>query len=175
MSVFYDEGKYRVRIVKQALGESSTGNPQFILRFMVLAKIESDCDSEVRQYERTMYRSITEKTIQYIVQDLQTLGFEGSGFRQLDPAVSGHHSFVGQEVEMWCKHDEYNGKELEKWSIATSPSDIEVKPLRPDKLRELENLYGKHLRAAAPVKPKPTPKIAEPAPFAEITDDDIPF
>jgi hypothetical protein len=38
-----------------------------------------------RQYERTYYRAITDKTMPYFIEDLQGLGFHGSSFRELDP------------------------------------------------------------------------------------------
>ena len=38
-----------------------------------------------RSYERTHYRSITDKTMEYFLQDLKILGFHGNSFKLLDP------------------------------------------------------------------------------------------
>ena len=119
MKAFFNEGRYIVQIVDQALGEAQTGTPQFILKFTVLEHVFDDGGAEAaRNYDRTYYKAITEKTIQYLAQDLKTLGFEGSSFRDLDPSSPGFYDLRGRQVEMYCTHEDRNGESQEKWSVA---------------------------------------------------------
>jgi hypothetical protein len=178
---FYAVGKYACKVVEQALGESSTGKPQFLLRFTVIGQVDPADPSQLvpvpAQYQRTHYRSITEKTIQYFTEDLKALGFKGESFKELDPDTEGFHNFTGQNVDMWCSHKSGpDGALREEWNVARAVGSLEVKPLERKKVRELDNLFGKHLKglkvagAAAPV-------AAQLAPVGglDISDDDVPF
>lgn len=179
---FYESGRYACKVTDQAMGEASTGNPQFVLRFKVMGLVDPSDPTRFipaqQQYERTFYRTITEKTIEYFVEDLKTLGFSGDSFKKLDPNTDGFHDFRGADVDMWCAHeDDTSGGSREKWSVARQAGSFEVKPLESKKLRELDNLFGKHLKglkseAPRQVEPQPAAVMAS----AEgITDDDIPF
>lgn len=186
---FYEKGVYRCEVVSQAMGEASTGTPQFILRFKVAAKIIGDEEEPVTQYERTCFRSITEKTIPYFLEDLKTLGFEGGSFRELDPNTANYHSFKGAQVDMICNHEaDQKGEPRERWSIRQLGGAIEVKPLEPKKYRELDNLFGKALKeacgarktngkpaAAAPTRAAVSSSEPPPQPPYPVMDDDIPF
>lgn len=177
---FYEVGRYACKVIDQALGEAGTGNPQFVLRFQVQGLVDpADPAAFIPargQYERTHYRTITDKTISYFTDDLKTLGFAGSSFKDLDPKTDGFHDFRGQDVDMWCAHeDDPKGGKREKWSVARVSGALEVKPLEPKKLRDLDNLFGKQLKSI-----KPEAAVAQrPAPVGVaaggITDDDIPF
>jgi hypothetical protein len=182
MSTYYEVGKYACRITSQAMGEAKTGTPQFILRFTVLARVYDDGEMERvnRQYERTAYRAITEKTIPYLIEDLKTLGFQGSSFRDLDPSSPNFFDLEGRDVEMWCGHEAgTDGENREKWGVArqggAKKDAPQVKPVDAKKLRDLDNLFGKHLKELAP-KPqfKPVP-VTQPVSQNGITDDDVPF
>lgn len=157
MSTYYEVGKYACRVNSQALGSANTGTPQFIIRFTVLGTIDQDGEfaSANRQYERTSYRAITEKTMPYLLEDLKALRVEISSFRDLDPNSPNFFDLTGQEVEMWCSHEEGNDGELrEKWGVARQGGPkkeaIQSKPLDAAKLRSLDNLFGKALKELAP-------------------------
>lgn len=183
---FYEKGVYRCEVVSQAMGEASTGTPQFVLRFKVQARILGDEEEAVTEYERTCFRSITEKTIPYFLEDLKTLGFEGGSFKDLDPNTPGYHSFRGAVIDMICNHEnDQKGEPRERWSIRQAGGSIEVKPLEPAKYRQLDNLFGKALKDACGRKANGKPAAAAPAraaaseppptpPYAG-SDDDIPF
>jgi hypothetical protein len=183
MKAFFDEGRYVVQIVDQALGEAQTGTPQFILKFTVLERVHDDGDTEaVRNYDRTYYKAITERTIEYLSQDLKNLGFTGTSFRDLDPSSPTFCNLVGRRVEMYCSHEARNGETQEKWGVAFAKREskpIEAKKIDSAKLRALDNLFGKHLKAGPRPAPAPAP-AALPAPAngyvpQAITDDDVPF
>ncbi len=178
---FYAVGRYACKVVDQALGEAGTGNPQFVLRFQVLGLVDPADPSRYiaagQQYERTHYRTITDKTIQYFAEDLKLLGFKGDSFRLLDPNADGFHDFRGMDIDMWCAHEnDREGHQREKWGVARQGSTLDVKPLEAKKARDLDNLFGKHLKA---IKPNAAPTRTAPAnaapPSSEIADDDVPF
>jgi hypothetical protein len=141
VTVFYDEGNYLGEITDQAIGAAGTGNPQLVLQFRVLSYANGD--PVAKQYERTMYRTITEKTLSFVQQDLDTLGFTGTSFRQLDPAFEGFHDLTGKQVEFYCTHEEnLKGEMREKWSIAHGPRPIKCDPLAESDYRRLDALFG---------------------------------
>jgi hypothetical protein len=163
---------------------ASTGTPQFVLRFKVLARLENGEEDPVRSYERLHFRAITEKTIDYFVEDLKTLGFVGIGtsFRLLDPQTPGFHDFRGRVVEMCCRHGEdQNGNPREEWGVARSAGALELRPLPAARYRELDNLFGRALKSiAGGANPKPpaaarAPEAPTPMGQPGITDDDVPF
>ena len=178
---FYAVGRYACKITEQALGEAKTGNPQFVLRFKVLGLVDPDDPSKyipaAAQYERTHYRTITEKTIPYLMDDLKTLGFQGTSFRDLDPQTEGFHDFRGGDIDMWCGHEQGQDGIREKWGVARVSGPLEVKPLEAKKLRDLDNLFGKHLKGLKSQAPNTTqqPKPQEQPVGMGITDDDVPF
>ena len=141
MTVFYDEGNYLGEITDQAIGAAGTGNAQFVLRFRVLS--HANGDPVMKQYERTLYRIITEKTQSFVQQDLDTLGYTGSSFRQLDPGIEGFQDLTGQQVEFYCAHEEnLKGEMREKWSIAHGPRPIKCDPLTESDYRRLDAMFG---------------------------------
>jgi hypothetical protein len=84
---------------------------------------------------------------------------------------------------MWCAHeDDQEGGKRERWGIARhGGGSLEVKALEPKKLRDLDNLFGKALKAMhAPATPAPRASAAQPAaapPDGDYvpTDQDVPF
>ncbi len=183
---FYQSGRYACKITGQALGKAGTGNPQFVLRFQVFGLVDPQDPSRFipapQQYERTHYRTITEKTVPYLLEDLKILGFDGDSFRDLDPGTEGFCDFRGKDVDMWCAHEQaQDGGEREKWSVARQGGgEMKVDPLDSKKVRELDNLFGKQLkglRSATSPRPRTETTVAAGDPLASegITDDDVPF
>lgn len=185
---YYQVGRYACKVVAQALGEASTGNPQFVLRFQVMGQVDPKDPSHYipaeQQYERTHYRSITDKTIDYFTEDLKLLGFAGSSFKDLDPSNDGFHDFRGLDIDMWCAHERaQDGGDREKWSVARQGGDFKVDPLDAKKVRDLDNLFGKQLKSVRSEKPvvsnapaqQPAVALAT-GPYASGVDDsDLPF
>lgn len=191
MSAFYEVGKYTCEITGQALTTAGTGTPQFMLQFKVLGLTDLDDPTKYirarAQYTRTFYRAITDKTIPYFIEDLQSLGYVHGSYRFLDPKTEGFQDFTGNYIDMWCAHEEgRDGDDREKWSIArttgpTAAKKLEAKPLEASKVRELDNLFGKHLKGnGKPAGEKQTitpgdvgklpPPISAPPP-SRATDD----
>jgi hypothetical protein len=196
MSIFYQPGRYRCEILDQALSEAKTGTPQLVLKIKVL-ELENGSPLDA-QYEREIYRSITENTMPYFLQDLKTLGYTRDSFRYLDPNVPNYHNFAGQEMIARCTHEEGSGGMRERWNVAlmggggTGKLEVE-RPLDSAAIRKLDNLFGKQLRselgggksqavAAPKAQPRRATPISEPPPHAPTTEiaggvdlDDVPF
>lgn len=169
----YEKGQYRGTIISQALGESNTGTPQFVFRFTVDARVNAGQEYATQEGERTCYIYLNDKTMEFATRDIRSLGFDKNSLRYLDPTVAGFHDFVGTSVQMFCKHEEYQGKTREKWNIS-NPREFDVKPVEQSKLRNLDNLFGRAMKASGATVKAP---IAPPQTDAGlgVTDDDVPF
>ena len=182
---FYDVGRYACKVVDQGLGKTGTGKPQFALQFQVLGLVDpADPKTYIpaaAQYNRTYYRTITEKTVPYFIEDLNALGFHGDSFRDLDPKTEGYHDFRGMDIDMWCKHEttQDGSGQRESWGVARQGGSLEVKPLEAKEVRDLDNLFGKHLKGmrSGPVSISNAPASREaPANSAiDVDDSDCPF
>lgn len=177
----YAKGRYVCEILNQALGKAGTGTPQLAIQFKVLGtpdpKDSTSYTIDAHQYERTMFKSITEKTIQYVIEDLKTLGVSIQSLRQLDPSTPGFVDLRGKVTDFFCNHEAgQDGGMREKWGVARAASEFKVEALDPAKMRELDNLFGKHLKEAfKPVAQARPPQPVAVSAGATITDDDIPF
>lgn len=182
-------GRYWGRITHQRLGKSSNGNPQIMVSFVVLGKVNvSDPDGDLlpvmQQYERTVFRVITENTIDWVTQDLDKLSWVGDDWATFDEGHPSCCQIVGNELGFFCKHEAHyqTGEPREVWSIAQDNMGPTVIPLESSELRKLNALFGKALKARANVDRKEAP-VCAPVPKAAVTqtgddrtsDDDIPF
>lgn len=207
MSTTYEGGAaYWGRVVRQAMGTSSGGHPQFVLTFTVVGKVNpSDPDGELlscEENERSLYRVITDKTVDYVWQDIETLceakGLQApASMRNLDPTRADFtHDFTDAELAFYCKHEPYEGKLREKWQISRPAGTNAGDPLDDKGMRQLDALFGKRLSTAkaadkVPAKRSRDTKAAMnlqappaddgPAPWDEneapaaAGNDDIPF
>ena len=138
----------------------------------------------VAEFERTIYMVITEKTAQFIVENLHKLGYRAESFGPLDPSHAAHQSFVGQQFDAYCKHEpDQSGNIRERWQISRGSATVEIKPLEAKDVRKLDMLFGKTLKAGSPSAPRQTQaKTTQPASQEAvlsdgtyIDDSDIPF
>lgn len=170
MSIQYEVGRYKCTVKQQGFTTAKTGNQQFFLVFDVTA---TESGESVSIGERTHYRALTEKTMEYFAADMKNLGFAGSSLTQLDPESPQHFSLVGREVTMFCQHGTDNsGNAREEWNVAMGAR--EMKPADATKLRSLDLLFAKALRGNGgprPVAAMPPPPMAA----APINNDDVPF
>ncbi len=194
---FYAEGQYVCEIISQNMTQASTGNPQFVLRFKVLGTPDPNNPDNYliapQQYERSCYRTITEKTIDWFIDDLRALGFNGRSFRDLSPDSPNFCSFKGLSVEMYCKYAPGKNGQREEWNISHPRSSApELKQLEPQQVRKLDDLFGRQLRGLSvngqskPAASAPAPagnsqrqRTTAPPPPAQppnsFIDDDVPF
>jgi len=184
---YYTQGAYKCEVLDQGLSMSSTDKPQIWIRCRVLESLDSP-GVTLNQYERTLYWTVTEKTIDFVLDKLESLGFSGQSFREVDPNVEGHHSFIGQVIECYCKLETYEGKEREKWDLS-NPGAKTPDPLGDSDARKLDALFGRKLKerfkkssARKPAAQPKAEKAEESEPVAvgsegidTTPDDDIPF
>lgn len=179
MEMQYEPGRYWCKVTGQAMGTSSKGNPQFVLTFAVVGKVDpSDPGGELiscPKNERRMFLTITEKTGEYVIKDLKVLGYQKQSFAFLNPDRDGYHDFTGREFEARCEPNEYEGKTTERWRVVGE--QYKPEPPDPKEIKKLDNLFGKQLKEAFPVE-KPQRASGPPATEAELAgakSDDIPF
>lgn len=160
MAPYYEPGEYWGQVQSQQFGETSNGNPQFVLTVLVYASVDPSAPDKTYdciQNERSIFRTITDKTAEWFWQDMDALGYQGDSFSGLDPDNPQHHSFVGQSILVRCEHEEYNGKMRERWSIGGRRA-LSVKPVEQGALRKLDALFGRK-KAGGPA-PAPAPARA---------------
>jgi hypothetical protein len=158
----YEEGIYKVRIIDQGFNAASTGTGQFWIKFLVVERIEPFSDA-IEQLSRMMYFAITNRTADWVMHDLHTLGFKGDRFDNLDPRVAGFESLAKNEIEVACKLENgQDGTPREKWSLRSTGRPISV-----HQVSELNKFLSK--------KPAPRPVMAPVAAVDGISDDDVPF
>jgi uncharacterized protein (TIGR02996 family) len=156
MSLTYTNGGlYSGKIVKWGLAESSKKKtPQAF--FTVLIENEVDAQGETfdcPSYERTIYRAITDNTVDRLIDDIARLGVELSSFSQLDPDSPNAVTFEGREVQIKCKHETYEGKTNERFDFnfgGGGPAQMEATGVK-----KLDQLFGPRLKKAAAEKPRP--------------------
>lgn len=172
---FYAPGAYIAEVVNQGFNKAKTGNQQFVLQVKILGTPDGDsmmpCE---QQYDRTIYMTLTEKTAPYVVEALRHIGYTGNSFGPLDPSHPQHHSFVRQQIDVFCKHEaDQQGTVRDKWQISTGAPALKVEPLTPKDIRDLDSLFGRELKSKG-AQPVPA-RAAQQANATVITDDDIPF
>lgn len=171
----YARGAYKAEIIDHGLSEASTGNPQIWLQCRILEFLD-DPQLAIQHYDRTIYWTITDKTIDFVIEKLEHLGFSDTSFRQLDRSVEGHHSFVGQEVELFCKVETRDGKEVEKWDLSRPQGTRNIERLDDASARKLDALFGKKLKERFKKTPaQKQPEKPQPPVAVAMADDDIPF
>jgi hypothetical protein len=189
---YYAEGLHVGEVVGQNLSKAKTGTVQFVLGVKVLG-VPNDADGydpHKWQYTRTIYMALTDKTMSFVLEKLKYLGFDGTSLSQLDLAHPKAISFVGNQVDLWCKHDtNQSGDLVEKWNLSSGLPAMQFETLDAKEVRQLDALFGKALKANAPAVKSASRKAVQPedenqetmapAGFAldgtEITEDDLPF
>lgn len=177
-STYFHQGRYWGRVVDWNLGTSrNKGTPQFSVTFEVTDELDSMGERAGlvgSPQQRTVYLYLTEKSMSIALEALKVLGYNRTSLKHLDRSSQQAHDFSGIECELYCKIEEYEGEDRERWSINTPREP--VKPVDPNDLRKLDALFGKHLKAQAGNGSAPQQQQTEGAPVgAAPASDDIPF
>lgn len=174
-------GIYKGRVTDWAITQAQTGNKQLAFKFQITGKVdEAFPDGELipcSPDERTIYRAITDKTFDWVIQDLEHLGYDKNGFVYIDRNHPEAHDFTGAEVTVRCKHDNYEGKTKEKWEFAWGGGGGgELKAIESGEIKKLDAMFGKKwARRGKPAVAASTPK-SDPHSAPPVNDDDqIPF
>ncbi len=182
---YYPFGRYWGKVITAQLGVTSNGNPQVVIHFSVKGKINPDDPDGALltcpDGDRTIYSVITEKRHEWAIKDLHELGYDEHSFKYLDPEEPGYKNLAGTEFACECKHEAYQGKTSEKWSVLSSTGPAAVKPLDKAGIRQLDALYGKKLKeGVVPKEPAATAYSAPEEKFPSkeqvaAAGGDIPF
>ena len=136
-----NEGLYRAVVVSGSLdraGKDQKGTYQYVIKSRITERAvngEDDKDGfeSVDEFTRYIRLSFSDRANKITFDQLTRLGFDGKSFRDLkdwDPA--------GVEFLAWCKHEEYNGRTSDKWSVSKPPRP----ELADDDVEQLDNLFG---------------------------------
>lgn len=151
-----DEGVYRGVVTGWEFSKSSKAEtPQLVLRVRVDAKaIHDDAISAgFGDLEEPMTKKvceyITRNTAERVRDDLRTLGYPGTNFPfDLVPDHPTAFDFGDKEIQLRCKHEEYQNRLTDKWSISRAKPG---KPLGEEEMLQLAEIYGDTFRAQEPV------------------------
>lgn len=165
------DGRYRGRIENYGVMRSQAGSkhPTAFIEFSVVARH----DPATGQFHpcppmrRTYYKSVTPKTIGWLLADLKAIGFDRPGLSYFDPEAPGAANLYGREIDLDCEHEIYAGQERERWSIHR---EMTREKLGRDELAALDAQFGDAFRQALGGG---TPTVA-PA-VTELNTEDDPF
>lgn len=175
----YDAGEYLFKVTNQGFGQNKTGSSFFFLEGEPVAVFQDGQEFSVTPYQRTIKLTITDKTVQFVIDKLTAIGWPGGRWGTLDPNESGHHSFVGQELRVVCKLEpgvDDSSKLYEKWDLPFGSAEKTEND--PSVSRKLDAMFGKSAAAAKKPAAKKPPADANRAmqeAAASGGDDDIPF
>src|SRR5690348_12077334 len=105
-SMAMDPGKYRGRITDYGVTQSQAGQqlPTVFISFELIGQYDPatgdlmECPPENRSY----FKSITAKTIGWLLADLKAIGYDRPGLEFLDPEVPGAVDLFGREIDAVC-------------------------------------------------------------------------
>jgi hypothetical protein len=154
----FEKGKYRARIEDYGVFQATFGqqHPTAFVRFTLTGYYDpstgdlTTCAPASREYTK----AITENTIQWLLSDLKSIGFDRDGLRFFDPESPGAADLFGREIDVVCDHEEYQGKGQERWSVYREPRR---KRVDAGVLAALDARYRDEVKKVfGPQKPAPT-------------------
>lgn len=172
----YEPGRYKGVVTAQRFGVTPNDSDYFALEFKPTEAAGPNAMPDmVYNAELTLY--FTDRAVQYSIEKLRRLGWNGTKLTQLEPSHPQHTSLVGTELDLVCR---VNDKGYNDWDLA-APGPAPAKDSDKSVAAKLDRLFGKQLMATVPGKaaPKAAPKAPakpQPAPVAaEVDSEEIPF
>jgi hypothetical protein len=140
-----DQGVYKANIQKVTLGETKTGKPQIVYEVILDSIQQSDGEfAPCPHLARTIYRVITDNTIDYALDDLRELGYDRATFADIDPESPNAFDFDGIEVTVEMKLEMYEGRQTERWNFTRKGAG---KKLEASAVSKLDAMFGAKLKA----------------------------
>jgi hypothetical protein len=159
MVLKFKEGRYRGRVIGQALTESGN-TPCAELTFLVTHVLGPGGLTTLQNSSRRTIRLwLTEASKKATENALEQLGEVPERPSQLDPYARDAVFYFGCEVELECLHREYDGQRREDWSIARSTP----RRLTDEQIAKLDAQFGR-------LKAEPQPATATTT--SESADDE---
>jgi hypothetical protein len=183
MSIHFDKGRYKVRVVAQAFGPNRNNNYCQSIEIepfeMYPASPDADplpVDGPTRQV-RFFFQN--EQNAEISIRQLRALGWTGASFADL---ADGKWSIVGQEFDARCTHRTYDREGIEEqtedWEFLVGSPGIGVATPERKVVMEMDAKFARLLKGGAkPAVPPPAPRPPVPPPAANHQDDghNIPF
>lgn len=181
---YYQRGDYKFRVSEQGFSETESGTAYFFLRGVpilhIVEGVEYACE---RQFEREITLYLSDAAVDYAVEKLRHLGWQGDKFSELDPMSPNAVTWIGQEIDVYCKHEPGRKDKnalFESWQLPWSDKkpDGSAKPPKPKSdarvASKLDAMFGRKLKESStkPSAPKPPPPRVNNAP---MVGDEIPF
>lgn len=143
----WDEGTYNgVLRTLQFTESAKSGAPQVEATFLVEGAIKK------------AFWSLSGGAEEYTLNKLRAIGWNGD-------AENPECSIGNEEIQLTCKHDEYQGKVRERWDIAGG-----VKPMDRDRARNFAAKFKSTAGVQRPTTPPPSRQApAKPAPPARTS------
>ena len=167
-------GIYKAHVQKVSLGEAKTGNPQITYEFILDSMLQSDGEfAECPHVPRTIYRVLTENTIDFAVEELRRMGYDRAGFDDLDPDSPNAFDFDGVEITVELKYEMYNDRERERWQFTRKGAG---KKLEAAGVSKLNAMFGAKMRAAGADNGTraPVARVAPSRPQPQQRDNGVP-
>lgn len=166
----FDEGRYRGKIVKWELSESKTKKtPQIAFTFSIVGYYTANRELVAMPGfdERTVFKFFTDKTIDYVLEDLRKLGWDGADPAELSPSHPNAFDFANRECDLTCEYEDYEGKQRERWNMALGGDGLELAPLDKKGIAALTAKFGDKFKATS-VKTPSTRTASNTTPAAPI-------
>ncbi len=174
-----EEGFYKAVIKDWNMGKASTGTPQLAIVCTLLAWKDDagnwiECDEEPI---RTVYAYLTDGTADRFFANFKHLGIELRDIGTLSKDSDNAVDLEGIKVELHMAHEEYNGKERERWEFSWNHGGGlgMGKPMERKEVAALNAKYADRLKgtgggASAPAKTAPSATPSSPKkPFKKAT------
>lgn len=152
MGISYQPGKYWGKLTSATLGAAKSGNPQYAMTFSIVGAIDAaNPDGALltcANYDRTVFRTITEKTKDWFWRDVDSLCAAKGVTSPNAPSELASIDLTGAEVPLECTHEAYEGNMKERWQISHGGGSPEMKPLEGSEAAKLDALFGRGKPAA---------------------------
>jgi hypothetical protein len=113
-------GNYSGTLVKGIVSEAQNGTPQAAIVFK-LTHVAVDGDWQAlgdSEAERTVYLSMSGGAKEYTKKKLTSLGYQAVETVEGEPRIRFDAAVVAEPVELTCRHETYNGRDVERWDLA---------------------------------------------------------
>lgn len=149
----YKQGKYRARLAKHDLTKNNKDNPQVVLVCDLVGFYDENGEMEACDPgPRTIWRVLTENTIERVSQEMRALGFNSNSWADLSETQGGEtfQDLAGVEFDVSMKLETYEGKDKERWELSMFGGVAMGKDLERKSVREIDAKFAKFLKALKP-------------------------
>lgn len=140
-------GLYRGIVKDWGVKQASTGKFQHYLLFEIPEKakddssIEGGFDKLQKPFLRTVFKAMTPKTRQWLLTDLQALGYDRPSLvvSAITPNNDDSFKFGGRAAVLECTHELYKGAMKERWQITTRKGSSK---LTTEDISQLDQMFS---------------------------------